>query len=391
MIDESKASPTGPSAPLARSGPPDVFRKAFESVPEAVIEVDAEGIIVFANAGAEAMFGYKPSELTGNPVEMLIPRELRTVHEDKRADFAEQPHSRGMGSSVPFAGQRKNGTRFSADVALSPFRVEGSGEFHTFAFVRDVTHLRRLEIAERELLDKTLLGVVATLNELMSLTSPLIFERTQSIRALVSHMLKGFDPKELWQYQLAAALSLIGCSTLPPMVFERTWSGMRVSEEEDRAFRSHPTIAEKLLAPINRLGGVAKIVGGQLRQASPQGGAEELGICLLQLAQHADRLLYRATPFPDVHLQLRARRPAYDEDLLDALVDYVPVRTEFEAKALRVGQLREGMILDQDLTTISGLVIAPKDTMINLILLERVRNFSVTAGVPEPVKVRCPV
>ncbi len=369
---------------------PSLFHHAFEFVPDAVVEVDAEGTIVFANSKVEELFGYRPSELVGNPVEILIPRELQAAHVDRRARFAERPKSREMGSSIPFAGLRRDGTGFSADVALSPIQSPLYPGSHTFAFVRDVTHLRRLEIAERELLDKTLLGVVTTLNELMSLTSPLLYERTQSIRALVSQMVRGFDPAVVWQHQLSAALCLIGCATLPPDVFEKVWTAAPLSADEERIFQSHPRVAEKLLSHISRLEGVARIVGGQLTNASPEGGPVELGICVLQLAQHVDRLLYRDTPLPSILKQLRSRRPPYHEDLIEALSGYVPPETDMVMKALRLGELRTGMILDADLNTESGLFIAPAQTRINQVLLERIRNFSWSAGIHEPIRVRCP-
>jgi PAS domain S-box-containing protein len=370
---------------------PGLFRQFLESVPDAVIEVDGDGRIVFANARVEEVFGYRPCELIASPVEILIPGELQAAHASSRAAYTERPKRREMGSSVAFAGLHRNGSRFSADVALNPIRWENYPPSHILAFVRDVTHLRRLEIAERELLDKTLLGVVTTLNSLMSITSPLIFDRTQSIRALVSHMASRVVPKELWQYQLAAALCLIGCVTIPPDVFERFWSGAKLSEEEDRIFRSHPAVGEKLLAPIERLEDVAQIVGRQLAAAESGSGTVEFGVSLLQVAQQADRLLYRNTPLASMIKQLRLKGgPRYPEDLLVSLADYAPPPGVYEVKLLRLGELHTGMILEEDLSTDSGLLIAPKQTVINFVLIERIRNFSHSAGVHEPFRVRCP-
>lgn len=392
MDDHDSVPGKSPGVPWRNASDfPKILHQLLDFVPEAVIEVDGEGTIVYANSRCREVFGYAPSELMGNPLEILIPRELRTFHEAKRAAFLGQPAIREMGSSIPFAGLRKNGTKFSADIALNPVQLENYPTSHTLAFVRDVTHLRRLEIAERALLDDTLLGVVTTLNQLLSLTSPLIFERTQSIRALVSHMLNAFRPQERWQYQLAAALSLIGCAALPAEVFEKVWAGASLSSDENRIFQGHPTIAEKLLFPIPRLEEVAKIVGAQLTPADPAGGPVSLGICLLQLAQGADRLVYRGTTFPEALQQLRVHRPAYRADMIESLADYAAPKFSYEAKVVGLARLRPGMILSDDLKTLSGLLIAPADTPINPILLERIRNFASTTGVQEPVRVRCPI
>ena len=365
-----------------------MFYQVLDFIPDAVIEVDAGGRIIFANSSVEEVFGYQSSELLNSPVEILIPKELEALHTGKRSAYSRNPSKREMGSSVQFAGLRKDGTRFAADVALNPVQSANAAN-HTFAFVRDVTHLRRLEIAERELLDKTLLGVVTTLNSLMSLTSPLIFDRTQSIRGLVSHMTKGLGEPDVWQYELAAALCLVGCTTVPPDIFEKAWSGLPLSKEEDQIFQSHPSIAEKLLAPIPRLGRVAEIVGKQ-QTGTTEGEPVGFGVGLLQLAQHADRLLYRHTPLVVMMQRLRLRRPQYLDEFLDGLASYVPPQAVFETRVLLVRELQPGMALEQDLKTDKGLLIAPKETMITPILLERIMNFAHAGGIHEGIRVRCP-
>jgi PAS domain S-box-containing protein len=369
---------------------PDLFYQVLNFVPEAVLEVDARGVIVFANSRVEEIFGYRPSELLNSAVEVPIPRELQTLHAEKRLAYSERPKNREMGSSMELSGLRKDGTRFAADVSLNPTRSESHPKDHTFAFVRDVTHLRRMEIAERELLDKTLLGIVMTLNSLMSMTSPLIFNRTQSIRTLVSHMAQGLSSTEIWQYELAAALCLIGCTTVPPDVFEKSWAGGSLTKEEEGVFSSHPVIAEKLLAPIQRLEGVAEIVGRQQTIAASGSRTIDLGVGLIQLAQHADRLLYQNTPLPSILQKVRFRHPQYCEEFLHALASYVPPSAVFQIKALRISELQSGMIVEEDLRTNSGLLIAPGETKISPILLERIGNFARTAGIHEPIRVRCP-
>jgi PAS domain-containing protein len=44
-----------------------------------------DGVLVLANGRAEDMFGYRPGELTGQPVESLVPAGLRAAHVTKRA------------------------------------------------------------------------------------------------------------------------------------------------------------------------------------------------------------------------------------------------------------------------------------------------------------------
>jgi PAS domain-containing protein len=52
---------------------------------DGVILTSEDGVLVLANGRAEDMFGYRPGELTGQPVESLVPAGLRAAHVTKRA------------------------------------------------------------------------------------------------------------------------------------------------------------------------------------------------------------------------------------------------------------------------------------------------------------------
>jgi PAS domain S-box-containing protein len=73
------------------------FRELLEAAPDAILEVDADGRIVLLNAVAEKMFGYSRAELLGQPVELLIPFDLRGAHGKHRAAYRSHPTTRPMG------------------------------------------------------------------------------------------------------------------------------------------------------------------------------------------------------------------------------------------------------------------------------------------------------
>jgi PAS domain S-box-containing protein len=106
----------------------------LESTPDALVVVDTEGRIVLANAHAEQLFGYARSELIGEPVELLVPTELRDRHSEHREAFTSAPRPRPI---VCVEGQRKDGTRFAMDISLSPLRTD-TGAL-VASLIRDVT------------------------------------------------------------------------------------------------------------------------------------------------------------------------------------------------------------------------------------------------------------
>ena len=61
---------------------------AFESVPEALLIADHDGMVVFANRHAERMFGYEPGQFVGHEIDALVSKRSRHRHADLRAKFA---------------------------------------------------------------------------------------------------------------------------------------------------------------------------------------------------------------------------------------------------------------------------------------------------------------
>ena len=126
------------------TGGDDRFRLAVDASPAAMIMVDPEGRIEFANAETGRMFGYAVEELIGQPVDGLVPVRLRAAHVGLRRSFFANPTSRPMGVGRDLNGTRKDGTEFPVEIALTPIAVE-SGPI-VLATVVDITARRQTEL-----------------------------------------------------------------------------------------------------------------------------------------------------------------------------------------------------------------------------------------------------
>ena len=123
------------------------FRAVLEASPNAVLAVEADGRIAYANPRVEATFGYTRDELIGQPIETLLPEGVREQHAGHRSGFFAQPVARPMGMGLDLAGRRKDGRQFPVEISLSP--VEGAEGPMAFATVVDITARKT---AEAELL-----------------------------------------------------------------------------------------------------------------------------------------------------------------------------------------------------------------------------------------------
>jgi PAS domain S-box-containing protein len=122
------------------------LQELLELAPDAIVEVDRQGQIVFSNKVTQKLFGYSPEELLGSSVDMLLPEAARGRHAMQRADYASHPTTRPMGQRMQLSALRRDGSDLPVEISLSPIK---SGDHLTvMAIIRDVSERR---IFDREL------------------------------------------------------------------------------------------------------------------------------------------------------------------------------------------------------------------------------------------------
>ncbi|MDA0183695.1 EAL domain-containing protein [Solirubrobacter phytolaccae] len=110
--------------------------RALETAPDPIVEVNADGNIVLANARTEQLFGYGRSELVGRPVQEL---------------FAPNSRELPLAPGVDLTGRRKDGHEFPLEITFGPV-ADGEDAVAT-CILRDVTERRRFEAQLRHQAD----------------------------------------------------------------------------------------------------------------------------------------------------------------------------------------------------------------------------------------------
>ena len=108
----------------------------WEFAPDALLATDTDGLILNANSRAERLFGYSAGELTGQPIEVLVPERFRGGHVHMRAMFSHSGGNREMDAGAELFGVRKDGTEFPVEISLSHFH--SADRTLALAAVRDV-------------------------------------------------------------------------------------------------------------------------------------------------------------------------------------------------------------------------------------------------------------
>jgi two-component system, sensor histidine kinase len=133
----------------------ELARSALDAAPDAMIILDEDGIVRFANRQVSALFGYTHDEIIGLSVEQLMPERFRSQHVTHRRDYASAPRMRPMGRGLSLFGRRQDGGEFPAEISLSP--IQDTDRVLIAAAIRDVTDRKRAEAelkAAREAADQ---------------------------------------------------------------------------------------------------------------------------------------------------------------------------------------------------------------------------------------------
>ena len=98
----------------------DLAQIGLRDAPIAILIVAEDGTLAFANRGACELFGYTSEEMEDVSLAQLIPGELRHIHQNWLREFLKAPTRRRMGSGRQLHALRKDGSRFQAEIGLSP-------------------------------------------------------------------------------------------------------------------------------------------------------------------------------------------------------------------------------------------------------------------------------
>ena len=124
------------------------FRLVVEAALNAMVMINQAGKIVMINTQTEQVFGYSRAELVGEPVEILVPEQLRSCHPELRRTFLADLRSRPMGAGRDLYGRKKDGNEFPIEIGLNPIETdEGTMVLSTIV---DITARKAAELALRE-------------------------------------------------------------------------------------------------------------------------------------------------------------------------------------------------------------------------------------------------
>jgi PAS domain S-box-containing protein len=128
-------------------------RLVVETANDAVVSMDHNGIIQFANPATAITFGYDPTELVGRPLTVLMPEYMRELHERGFRRYLATGHRHINWQGTELTALRKDGQEFPVEVSFGELTRDGHKVFT--GFIRDISERKRaadkLRASERDL------------------------------------------------------------------------------------------------------------------------------------------------------------------------------------------------------------------------------------------------
>jgi two-component system, LuxR family, sensor kinase FixL len=163
------------------------LKSILETVPDAMIVIDPQGIIQSFSSAAERLFKYAANEVIGENIKILMPQPYRNGHDGYLKRYAEtrERHIIGIGRVV--VGERKGGATFPMELAVGEMRSSNK-TFYT-GFIRDLTERQSTEARLHEL--QAELVHISRLTAMGEMASTLAHELNQPLSAITNYLKGG--------------------------------------------------------------------------------------------------------------------------------------------------------------------------------------------------------
>lgn len=126
------------------------MRLTIDTALDAVIMMDASGLVTDWNHNAEETFGWKRAEAVGRELaELCIPPQHRESHKRGLARFLLSGESKIVNRRIEITAVNRDGREFPIELSISPLKLKETWSFS--AFVRNITERKQVEERSRNL------------------------------------------------------------------------------------------------------------------------------------------------------------------------------------------------------------------------------------------------
>ena len=121
----------------------ELFRVVAETASDAIISIDQDSVILFANQAAERIFGYSLAEILGRQVTSLMPEYLRHLYKAAVHNYVKTGQKHMSWTGLQLTGLHKSGAEIPLEISFGEHVRDGK---HIFTgILRDISERSRFE------------------------------------------------------------------------------------------------------------------------------------------------------------------------------------------------------------------------------------------------------
>lgn len=160
------------------------LRSILETVPDAMVIIDARGRIISFSKAAERLFGFAEAELLGENVSTLMPSPDRERHDGYLERYQRTGEKRIIGIGRLVSGRRRDGTTFPMELSIGEAEI---GDEQVFTgFIRDLSERQEYEKKLHNLQDE--LAHVSRVTAMGTLATSIAHELNQPLTAIANYV-----------------------------------------------------------------------------------------------------------------------------------------------------------------------------------------------------------
>ncbi len=124
-----------------------LLQAVIDTMIDGVILIDHGGIVRLYNPACQKLFGYRPEEVLGRNVKMLMPSPYHDEHDGYIRHYQHTGEKRIIGTGREVLGRRKDGEVFPFELAVA--EADNAGEPMYIGVIHDLTQRHRSEVERR--------------------------------------------------------------------------------------------------------------------------------------------------------------------------------------------------------------------------------------------------
>jgi CheY-like chemotaxis protein len=245
----------------------------------------------------------------------------------------------------------------------------------------------RAKLAERDVLERTLTGALATLIDVLRMARPAVFGNDQRRGKVAATIARAAGAKTVWELEIAAMLSHVGSVSIPEEELPMSASMQEWTGAQKEAQIQQARLGAQMLARIPRMGFVARIIehqfdglwAGPANKHGTRDPALDETVRVLQAATILERARVAGCTMGEAMAALEMTRVGKDAALIEAIRSIPQGELGFCERNLHeripVSRVKTGMTLREAVRTTRGELLLAAGNQVTEALCERLEQY----------------